>query len=177
MHCPYEYDRKKDEDGAIAQCMVLSVACGFVVSNEGRICAGCIKNEYWNAAKVPQLKADDVERAPSKADAMALVSECDFFARLYAQSLRSRLVGGDCQRYQDGNPVDLSAAFTQFRTAKGDGEAQDLLAEMLDVQIQKAKTLAADVDDEATVRNKIATLAEENSFVTALEAEDIRDMK
>ena len=177
VHCPYERARLKPADGENAQCRILCVASGFIISNDGPTCAACIAGQFWNRAAVPQLKPDAPERDPKTEEAAALVTGCLFFARLYKQSLRARLIAGDCPRYQDENPVDLTAAFGKFRTATNDAKAQDLLANMLDAQIQKAKTGAEDVDDEATVRDKIATLAEANGFITASEAMQLRSAK
>ena len=180
LHCPYEQNRQPPLDAKgepqeqMAQCMVLTVACDFIVSNGEAICAYCIGGMAWNDAHVPQLKPEDEARIPSEADAMTLVQESPFFASLYKQTLDGRLIGGDCPLYQGPNPVNLSAAFTKYRTANGDDEAEDLLAEMLDRQLTKARAEIDGVDDEATVRGKIATLAEENGFLTPTEAAELR---
>ncbi len=176
MHCPYESNRQAAEDGYMAQCMVLTVACGFVVSNAGSISENCISGEAWkDAIGVPQLKPEDVARTPPEADAMALVQESPFFKSLYRQSLDGRLIGGDCHLYQGQNPVDLSAAFTKYRTASGDIEAEDLLAEMLDRQLDKARANVDGVHPESVVRDKIATLAEDNGFMTPTETSALRN--
>lgn len=162
--------------GSNANCQILIVACGFVASNGGSICRYCIAGTAWNDAEIaPQLKPEDTTRTPSEAVAMALVQESPFFESLYRQdTLKGRLISGDCPLYQDLNPVNLSAAFIKYRTASGDRKAEDLLAEMLDRQLEKAEAKVAGADDEATVRDKIATLAEENGFMTPTEAAELR---
>ncbi len=170
MHCPYEQNRRSDEEGGTARCMVLAVACGFVVSNAGPICAGCISSESWNAAAgVPQLKAEDEARTPLEKDATALVKESPFFESLYKQSLKARLIGGDCPRYQVPNPVDVDATFTKYRTASGDALARELLTTMYERQ---SKIQESDGGDSAEVlAGKMATLAEKNGMEdTLLEA-------
>ena len=163
------------DKGSTASCRILIVACRFVVSNNAPICARCISNEAWNdAAGVPQLRPEDEARIPPESDAMALVRESPFFQSLYKQSLKGRLIGGDCPRYQEPNPVDLSVAFAGYRTATSDSEAEDLLAEMLDKQLAKAKANIDGTHPESVVRDKIATLAEENGFLTPTEAAELR---
>lgn len=175
MHCPYEKNRVSAEDGYGAQCMVLTVACGFTVSNDGPICEYCISGIGWNDAQgVPQLNPEDEARTPPEADAMALVQESPFFELLYKQSLGGRLMGGDCPLYQGPNPVDMSDAFAKYRTATSNLEAEDLLADMLDKQLTKARALVNGVDSESVVRDKIATLAEDNGFLTPTEAAALR---
>ncbi len=180
LHCPYERNRRPpfDMEGnpqdETAQCRIVTVACGFIVSNGGSICEYCISGTAWNDAHVPQLKPEDEARTPSEADAMALVQESPFFASLYRQSLKGRLIGGDCPLYQGPNPVDLSAAFTKYRDAFGDAGAKDLLTEMLVVQLRKAKAKVDGVHPESVVREKIATLAEDNGFVAPEQAARIR---
>ena len=175
MHCPYEENRQAVEDGSKARCVVLTVAGGFVISNYGEICAHCIQGTAWNdAAGVPQLKPEDEARTPPASDAMALCKESPFFESLYKQSLKSRLMGGDCPLYQGPNPIDLSGAFTKYRTNTNDLEAEDLLAEMLDRQLEKARAHIDGCDSEEVVRDKIATLAEDNGFITPTEATEMR---
>ena len=105
---------------------------------------------------------------------MALCKESPFFESLYKQSLKGRLIGGDCPRYQGPNPVDLGVAFTKYRTSTNDSEAENLLSEMLDRQLGKAEVNIDGVHPESVVRDKIATLAEDNGFVSPTEADAIR---
>ncbi len=180
MHCPYEENRHTEGDMSEVKCLVLCVACGFVmsfkdlISNTWSTCEHCISNEAWNDANVPQLKPEDEARTPPEADAMALVQESPFFKSLYIGFLRARLMGGDCPLYQGPNPIDLSATFTKYRTATDDREAEDLLAEMLDRWLGKAKAGVNGVHPENVARDKIATLAEDNGFLTPTEADELR---
>jgi len=176
LHCPYEQNRSSAKDGEGAICLVLCVACDFTVSNGGKICEYCIGGKAWNDADVPQLEPGAKTRTPSQADAIKLVETSPFFASLYKQSLRSRLIGGDCPLYQGPNPVNVGDAFIKYRTASGDLGAQDLLAEMLDRQLQKAKSNVEGCDPVSVVKDKIATLAEDNGFVTSSEAKELRTL-
>ena len=99
-------------------------------------------------------------------------AESTLLSQWFKNALRGRLIAGDAERYPD--EVNLSEAFTKYRVVTSDGEAEDLLAEMLDAQLQMAQSGVAGCHSEAVVRDKIAALAEENGFVTPTEAEAIR---
>ena len=162
MHCPYEKNRHAPEDGAMAQCMVLSIACGFTVSNGGPLCEYCISGPAWNDADIVQLKPESKERSPSEADALKLVEQSPFFKSLYHDSLRARLISGDCPRYQGSNPVDVNAAFAKFQAAAGVVAAKDTLVEMFERQSMIAE---ADGGDSAEVLvGKITLLAEKHGM-------------
>ena len=164
LHCPYENNRQVADGSDKAQCLVLSVACGFVVTLDG--CDVCIDGERWNNADVPQLKPEDAARTPLEKDATALVKEDPFFESLYKQALKGRLIGGDCPRYQIPNPVDVDAAFTKYRTAAGDQAARYTLTEMYEYQ---SKIQESDGGDSAEVlADKMATLAEKNGMEDVL---------
>ncbi len=189
MHCPYEQNRIEEgdiimvegepqivEQPGVSQCLVLSVASGFVCSTGQSICEYCISGTAWNdAVGVPQLRPEDVERTPSSIVAMALVKESPFFKSLYLDALRCRLISGDCPRYQVSSPVDLSDAFTKYHSITNDKKAEDLLLDMLDKQIEKAIANVDGVHPESIVRDKIATLAEDNGLISPVEATVLRN--
>ena len=163
MQCPYE--GRRDKDG-MAICNVLVAACGFTVSNSANICEACISGAVWNDADVPQLNADDKPRMPSDADALKLVNGTGFFGGLYKQSLRSRLVGGDCPRYQGLNPVDVGAAFAKYKNATSRTDAEDLLIEMYERQSRLGVEDGGDTEE--VVADKLAVLAELNGMEEVL---------
>lgn len=172
LHCPYQQNRAApfDEEGKPqkedAKCMILTVACGFIVSIGETICAYCINGQTWNDADVPQLNPDAEARTPSESDVMKLVAASAFFASLYKQSLSARLIGGDCPRYQGPNPVNMSAAFTKYRTAKGDAETKDLLVEMFEKQSRIPESDGGDPPE--VLAAKLAASAAENDMEDAL---------
>ncbi len=167
LHCPYEQNRHITETGSVARCMVLTVACGFVVSNASGICEYCISGEAWNdAATVPQLKPEDESRTPPEKDAIALVQESPFFESLYKQSLKARLIGGDCPLYQGPNPVDIGAAFTKYKETCGEVDAEDLLVQMYERQSRLSVADGGDPDE--VLADKMAALAEKHGMEEAL---------
>ena len=163
MQCPYEGRRL--EDGT-AICNVLTAACGFTVSNCGSICAYCIGGTAWNDADVPQLKPDDKPRMPTEADAMRLVTDSPFFASLYEQSLHGRLVSGDCPKYQEKAPFNMTEAFAKYKAKYGYVDAEDLLMQMYERHARLTEEEGGDTIE--VMAAKIAALAEEHEMEEAL---------
>ena len=131
--CPHM--RRPTEERAV--CGYLSDLSGFTRSVSRAICGRCI------AAGAPE-------------DSWAMME------KLLIEGLIGRLLGGDCPRYQNANPVDLHDAFGRLAPLIGQTRQADVIKRMFRFQAairesdgghpsavlaQKLTALAAEYDD------------------------------
>jgi hypothetical protein len=173
LRCPFELEPRPQPNSG-APCAIVSVIVGWRAGAGPMACTGCIKREEWNVDGVPHKSASDAFELPSLATAETIVSKSPFFMAGLYSTYRGFLVGGDCQLFHPNASVSMAEAFTKFRETFGDDHARVMLTEMSNKQIARARAGVPGCDSEAVVRDKIATLAEANGFITTVEADAMR---